>query len=282
MALVKCKECGAEISKKAEACPKCGAKPAKKTSAGTWLALIIIGLVVYGVMSAETGTSSGTNASGVGASSSSGSGTARYAHSVVNVRGGPSTDHEVVRQLQPRERVMVQGAEGDWSRIGPDEWVASSLLHQTRPPSQAELYGRGMAWSYLENEDSMSGRTSRSAHRRSLNQVEFDFPYADPQRATLELRNHPRFGRDVIFRIERGQFLCRIDSCSVRVRFGSSDPVTFEASEPESNDSTILFIRQYDRFVERTKEVDEVLIEATIYQEGSPVFRFDVTGLEWP
>lgn len=43
MALIKCRECGAEISKKAESCPKCGAKQSKPTSLFTW---IITGLVV--------------------------------------------------------------------------------------------------------------------------------------------------------------------------------------------------------------------------------------------
>lgn len=37
MAMTKCKECGAEISDKAQACPKCGARPPKRTSRWTWL-----------------------------------------------------------------------------------------------------------------------------------------------------------------------------------------------------------------------------------------------------
>ncbi|MGV6397002.1 zinc ribbon domain-containing protein [Pseudomonas caspiana] len=37
MAVVKCKECGAQVSTKAKACPSCGAKPPKKTSALVWI-----------------------------------------------------------------------------------------------------------------------------------------------------------------------------------------------------------------------------------------------------
>lgn len=47
MAIVKCKECGAEVSTKAKACPKCGAKPPKKTSLITWLALLTIVVVIW-------------------------------------------------------------------------------------------------------------------------------------------------------------------------------------------------------------------------------------------
>lgn len=51
MALIKCKECGAEISTKAEACPKCGAKRPKPTSLVTWL---IVGLFVYVIVQCST------------------------------------------------------------------------------------------------------------------------------------------------------------------------------------------------------------------------------------
>lgn len=51
MALVKCKECGSEISNKAKACPKCGATPPKETSkftivVGGFFALIV-GMAVF-------------------------------------------------------------------------------------------------------------------------------------------------------------------------------------------------------------------------------------------
>lgn len=46
MALVKCKECGAQISADTKTCPQCGAPPPKKTSRFTWL---VAGLIVIAV-----------------------------------------------------------------------------------------------------------------------------------------------------------------------------------------------------------------------------------------
>ena len=60
MALVKCKECGKEVSIKAESCPQCGAKGKKKTSIFTWLVLFLIIAAVYGGIS---GTSTVTKSS---------------------------------------------------------------------------------------------------------------------------------------------------------------------------------------------------------------------------
>jgi hypothetical protein len=60
MALVKCKECGEQISTKAKNCPKCGAVVPKKTSMVTWIVLICIIVIVY--MSNQSTTSDSANA----------------------------------------------------------------------------------------------------------------------------------------------------------------------------------------------------------------------------
>ncbi|EKT4488947.1 MULTISPECIES: zinc-ribbon domain-containing protein [Shewanella] len=54
MALVKCKECGEQVSTKAKSCPKCGAKPPKKTSFLTWAVLAFIVITVYGAYQQES------------------------------------------------------------------------------------------------------------------------------------------------------------------------------------------------------------------------------------
>jgi RNA polymerase subunit RPABC4/transcription elongation factor Spt4 len=56
MALVKCKECGEQVSTSAKACPKCGAKPPKKTSVLTWIVLVIVIFVVYSAFQSSTST----------------------------------------------------------------------------------------------------------------------------------------------------------------------------------------------------------------------------------
>ncbi len=65
MALVKCKECGKEVSKKASACPNCGApvKKASSVSPGCGCALVLlVGAIIVGaiVSQTDTGTPSGS------------------------------------------------------------------------------------------------------------------------------------------------------------------------------------------------------------------------------
>lgn len=65
MALKKCKECGNDVSTKAESCPKCGAVLRKKTSGCTGcLAIVILGTIVVAVISSLTDTGTGSRPSG--------------------------------------------------------------------------------------------------------------------------------------------------------------------------------------------------------------------------
>lgn len=63
MALIKCKECGKEISDKAPACPHCGApnkpKPDNKSSSGCLTVIIILGVIgILGAIGQYGGSSS--------------------------------------------------------------------------------------------------------------------------------------------------------------------------------------------------------------------------------
>lgn len=81
--------------------------------------------------------------------------------------------------------------------------------------------------------------------------MNFSFPYAGPQHGTLTLRTHPRYGKNVIFNIERGQIPC--------------PAVSYSAAGPEDNS---------------TEKAKTVRISVNVFQEGSPVFEFDVSGFD--
>jgi len=139
----------------------------------------------------------------------------------------------------------------------------------------------GKQWSYWVQDDGMTSRASRGATVVSKNTHEFDFPYSGSQRARLMLRRHPRHGSDVIFEIEKGQLQCTSYSgCDVLVRFGEGQAKRYNASGPADNSHETLFIQGYADFVKRMQAVDTVRIQANVYQEGAPVWEFDVSGFD--
>jgi hypothetical protein len=137
------------------------------------------------------------------------------------------------------------------------------------------------AWDYREEKDEMSGGTIKWATIDSSNQVTFGSPYGGPQRATLHLRIHPRRDRNAILSLERGQFICRIDSCSVLARFDDGKPVRFSAIRPADHSSEYIFIRDYARLVSGLKGAKILRIEADFFHQGSHIFEFHVGGLRW-
>jgi len=127
----------------------------------------------------------------------------------------------------------------------------------------------------------MSKGTTHHAWVLSSNTVNFDFPYSGEQHATLNLRDGPRYGKDVIFRIERGQILCHsYEDCTVLVRFDDGKASNYTAVGPADNSTETIFIRNYARFVGNLLKAKRVRISTNIYQEGAPVFEFDVSGFD--
>lgn len=144
-----------------------------------------------------------------------------------------------------------------------------------------DLADVGSQWTYAHMEDQMGEGVSHTASVRSTNTVEFDFPYAGAQHATLMLRTHPRYGKEVIFRLERGQILCRsYEDCKILVRFDDGPPESFAAVGPADNSTELVFIRDYPRFAAAMLKAKRVRISIDVFQQGRPVLDFDVRGFE--
>ena len=151
---------------------------------------------------------------------------------------------------------------------------------ELRSQTKAEKKRLGILWNYSTSSDPMGG-TIKNAYILSLNEINFQFPYQGSQRATLTLRNHPRYGKDVILGLNKGQFLCGYPKCQVTVRFDNGKPQKYSAAEPADHSTNTLFINGYAKFLENLKKSKKLYIEAIFYQEGSKVFEFDIEDLAW-
>jgi len=136
------------------------------------------------------------------------------------------------------------------------------------------------AWNYDREEEPLAKGTVKFARVMSENAFDFDFPYQGEQHAQLTLRNHPRYGRDVILQIEKGQIICSSYSCPIAVVFDDGKPQHFEGNEPEDNSSETVFIPAYPTFLKRLATAKTVRIGFTVYQEGSQVAEFKIKGFD--
>jgi len=243
MSLINCKECGQQISKSAKACPHCGAK-VKRTGIFTWIVAGFFALMFLGMI---VGTCDEKNRS----------------------------DEEASKAAAEQTRIAA---------LTPEQKAAEEKRKAEEAAAQEEITAQrlGLRWGYNESEDKMGRGTIRIAYVKSLNELSFDFPYQGSQRAELQLRSHPKYGKDVILSIQKGQFLCNgYDGCNVSVRFDNGKPQTYRASEPSDHSTTVLFLNNYDRFLSKARKAKKAYIEAQFFQEGARVFEFDIAGLKW-
>jgi hypothetical protein len=138
-------------------------------------------------------------------------------------------------------------------------------------------------WKYDETIDKMSGKKTAHATMESSNSLDLSFPYKGANHGNLTVRQHPSYGLDVIFSIDKGQLLCSsYDGCNVSVKFDDKPPVKFSASSAADHDSKVIFLRTTSRFVESARKAKTILIQPTVYQAGSPVLEFKTSApLQW-
>lgn len=202
---------------------------------------------------------------------------------------GCSQDAQLIeanRKLAAANEKIV-ALESQLNALQPASKVASAMASTPRQSeverikSEAPAALTGQQWRYDADEEKMSGGTRRTASVESSNSVQFDFPYNGSQNGHLTLRIDPQYGKDVIFRIEKGQILCSsYDGCSVQVRFDDEKPVAFPATGAADHSTTVVFLQDYNRFLTKMRKAKRVRMSVNVYQQGSPVFEFDVQGFD--
>jgi len=149
------------------------------------------------------------------------------------------------------------------------------------PPPPPAVPVPGSQWSYDQSEDEMAEGKISQAHVSSSNTVNFGFPYSGAQHGTLTLRSHPRYGKELIFQIKQGQILCNsYETCKVLARFDDNEAIGYEGVGAADNSTETVFIRNYSSFIEKMLKAKRVRVSVEIYQEGSPVFDFDVSDFD--
>lgn len=144
--------------------------------------------------------------------------------------------------------------------------------------------GPAAAWNYGASTDQMTDAKTVHASMRSKNSLSLPFPYAGPNHGVLFVRQHPKYGLDVIVSVNKGQILCRsYDGCTVSVRFDSAKPAAFSASPSADHGSDTIFIRNSRRFIESARRAKRILVQMTMYQAGEQVLEFESGApLVWP
>lgn len=147
MALKNCRECGKEVSTKADKCPHCGAPVKKEVSLFTAVILIFIAIWLFvGIMEepkvtkAKKTYSTKNNPRNIPKAKEPR--LKRYVHANVNVRKGSGTGHEIVYKLKRGDVVDIGKVSKGWAEIyvnNVKKGFASSKLLKNNPIPNIEI-----------------------------------------------------------------------------------------------------------------------------------------------
>ena len=140
-------------------------------------------------------------------------------------------------------------------------------------------------WRYGENVDKMTGKVTKWAMSDSTNKVSMKFPHSGGSEATIVV-----FEKDVKVHISKGQVMCSSYSgCTIQVKFDDEKPVAYEAVGPSNGQYSHVYLvsdqyaeggRGAKKFMTKLKTAKRVMISLEVYQENTPVWEFNVAGLQ--
>lgn len=150
-----------------------------------------------------------------------------------------------------------------------------------QPANQVETVKEPDNWEYYEKKDEMSDEVLYIASCVSTNMHEFDFPYNGGSYLYLKIRNM-NGKNDVFLQISKGQIMTSISGSEyVRFKFDGGEPIKYSFSSSSDGDPTYAFINQSNALIKKIKAAKDIKIDIPMFQEGRPVFNFDVSGLKW-
>ncbi|MDA9704158.1 hypothetical protein N9U76_01820 [Prochlorococcus sp. AH-736-L19] len=139
-------------------------------------------------------------------------------------------------------------------------------------------------WEYRDYEDKASGKTAFKASLLSENKINLSFPYSGSQNGTLSVRNHPRWGKNIFLKIEKGQILSidgySFDNKYFLVRFDDGDVKRWNYVGSSDQSSDIIFISNEKKFLKQLTTANKIYITINLYQDGQYTFVFDPKGLK--
>jgi hypothetical protein len=135
-------------------------------------------------------------------------------------------------------------------------------------------------WSYSSNDDAMNGTQRQVASLNAENTIQLGFPYAGHNQPRLILRKNGK-ALDVMISVDKGQILCPLSECSVKVKFDDKAPGRYSGTGPADHSTTMLFLDPASKFIEQTKKSTTILVEINMYQAGQQLLKFNTGGLVW-
>lgn len=133
-------------------------------------------------------------------------------------------------------------------------------------------------WVPDDHKDEMRGTTTQGFQTRSLNRLEFPFPYQGGAGAALIVRK-TRGKEELVVLMEKGQILCHLSDCSISVKFDAGTVKAVRGAKPDNGRSDAVFLGNAAGLIAEMRKAKTMMVEIPFYQTGRGVLKFNVEKL---
>lgn len=187
---------------------------------------------------------------------------------------------QIIKWLLIAGVVAILVAQIESGKAGKEERDAKTKEEQRLADYNKQLEEKRIkSWHISTSTDEMTDKEIVVASLRSVNTVDFDFPYEGGSFLTMSVRKW-NGDIDVYFKISKGQFVCSEYKGTdiVSIRFDDEDAVQYKVVEPSTGNSDILFIKSSSSekaILSKCKKAHTIKVQTNFYSEGSRVFVFE-------
>ncbi len=134
-------------------------------------------------------------------------------------------------------------------------------------------------WKYFKNKNSLTDKIVYFACIDSKNKIRFDFPYNGASTGCLCFRNVDGL-LDGYFTVDKGQILCPIDGCDLRIRFDDGAIQSKHVLTSSTYESNTVYFKDPSDLVRASRNSRRLRIATQFYQSGEVTFEFDPHGFD--
>lgn len=163
------------------------------------------------------------------------------------------------------------------TKVVPDSRLSNLETTQVK----AEDTENPSSWITSEYKDPMTDERIKSYTVKSINSVEFDFPYNVPGGSHLYL-TFRKGGKapDAYFKIEKGQILCGYSDCKFAMRVDGGKQAAWKGLASSTHNPDVMFISDFSKIEALAKNGSKIRVGLDFFKFGTQSFDFDLS--EYP
>lgn len=167
----------------------------------------------------------------------------------------------------------------------PEKSTQAAKKAESKPktPNAASDSSWPTTWNYSTSNDEMRGTSSENAALASLNEENLGFPY---ERTRLAFVISDKGQGNVGF-FTNAQFKCndefegRNAVCKIAVKFDDNPIEYIDVSKKMDSDILVMDENHSAAFINNIRSAKKLMVEVSMFQNGSKQFSFDVSGFKW-